>query len=109
MKKSSKSTDQPTNGKNFFRSAGEVVGTVAHEIVEGKNKLVETVSDEISLMKKVIKKKIAKKKKPIASKKPKRKTKTVKKKPAKTKSGGAKRGGKKATTRKKAKALKPRH
>jgi len=109
MKKSSKSVGQPTNGKSFFRSAGEIVGTVAHEIVEGKNKVVETVSSELSAIKKVIKKKIAKKKKAVASKKPKRKIKPVKKKPAKTKTGSAKRGGKKATSRKKAKALKPRH
>ena len=67
--------------KTFFRKAGETIGTIGHEIVIGKDKLVETVTEEFAIVKKLIKKKLAKKK--SAPKKTAKKK--AKKSPAKTK------------------------
>ena len=111
MKKSTKKSEQTeTTEKSFFRSAGETVGAIAHEIVEGKNKLVESAASEFALIKKVIRRKL-KKKKPAVSKKKIKATnkKPVKKTAVKSKSAKkTKRVTKKSGTRKKSKALKPR-
>jgi hypothetical protein len=112
MKKSTKQSKQTgTDEKSFFRSAGETIGTIAHEIVEGKNKLVESATNEFALIKKVIRKKLKKKKAPV----PKKKIGTANKKPAKkaavkSKTTAKKRKptAKKSEPGKKSKALKPR-
>jgi hypothetical protein len=75
--KSKKSSEE----KTFFRKAGETIGTIGHEIVVGKDKLVETVTEEFAVVKNLIKKKLAKKK----SKPKKAVKKPVKKSSAKTK------------------------
>jgi len=91
--------------KSIFRSAGELVGTVAQEVVAGKDKLVNAVSTEVTAIKKAVKKKIAKKKKAAPKKKvtPKKKaTGKAKKSARKTSKSKSKRTGKNA------KALRPR-
>jgi len=64
----------PKKAKSIFRSAGELVGTVAHEIAEGKDKLVNAVTTEVAVIKKVVKKKLAKKKALKKKSTPKKKT-----------------------------------
>ena len=86
MKKSAKKTEQTDSGKSFFQSAGETIGTIAHEIVDGKNKLVEVAATEFKVIKKAIRKKL-KKKKPVVAKK---------------------KAAKKSTSQKTAKVLRPR-
>ena len=91
--------------KSIFRSAGELVGTVAQEVVAGKDKLVNAVSTEVTAIKKAVKKKIAKKKKAAPKKKvtPKKKaTGKAKKSARKTSKSKSKRTGKNT------KALRPR-
>jgi len=95
--------------KSIFRSAGELVGTVAQEVVAGKDKLVNAVSTEVTAIKKAVKKKIAKKK--FVKKKAAPKKKAARKKKA---AGKAKKSARKTSkskskrTGKNAKALRPR-
>ena len=86
MKKKSVKKKVVAEAKSAFRIAGEAIGTIGHEIVEGKDKLVElseAAVDKFKSVKKAISKKIAPKKvKPAAKKKVaavKKKAATVKK------------------------------
>lgn len=47
--------------KTLFRHAGELIGTIGAQIALGTAKVVDFVSDEANVMKKVIKKKLNKK------------------------------------------------
>ncbi len=63
-KKSAKKTVAPEQ-TSLFRMAGEAIGTIGHEIVEGKDKLVEVSQaavEKLSSVRKAISKKISKKK-----------------------------------------------
>lgn len=53
---------KPAAAKTIFRKAGEAIGAIGHEIVEGKEKLVEAsevVAEKFSDVKAAISKKIA--------------------------------------------------
>lgn len=61
-KRSAKSKELKSKG--FFRKAGEVIGTIGHEVVEGKNKVVkvsEAIVDGITSVITTAKEKAAKK------------------------------------------------
>src|SRR5664279_580635 len=47
--------------KSLFRQAGEIIGSIGAHIVEGKNKVVEFVSHEVTVVRKTVKKKLSKK------------------------------------------------
>ncbi len=112
-KKSTKRKAAPA-AKSIFRKAGEVIGTLGHEIVEGKDMLVEASQaavEKISGVKESISKKIAgpavkkgvKKKADAAGKQAKKVVKKLVKKaiPKKTSKGGRKKpAAKKSATRK---------
>ncbi|HEY2647842.1 MAG TPA: hypothetical protein VGI38_01565 [Puia sp.] len=51
-----------TEEKGVFYRAGEVIGSIGFHIVDGKEKLIEAVSEEFIAVKRAIKKKLAKKK-----------------------------------------------
>jgi hypothetical protein len=62
MKKSNQITTGAPEEKGFLELAGEAMTVLGHEIVAGKDKLVEAAAEKITEVKKAIKKKIAKKK-----------------------------------------------
>ena len=58
-----KKTSNNTEDKSMFKSAGEVIGAIGHEIVAGKDKVVElahTVAGKFTEEKKVVTKKTKK-------------------------------------------------
>jgi hypothetical protein len=78
MKKKSTSEDvnqSESEDKSVFRQAGELIGSIGAHIVQGKDKVMDFMSDEVTIVKKAIKKKLAKKSLP----KKKAKTKVTKK------------------------------
>jgi len=113
MKKKSAKKKIVSAEKSIFRIAGEAIGTIGHEIAEGKDKLVEASQaaiEKINSVKKSISKKISKKTVKAATKKklaPARKAakkiakKLVKKIAKKTKSAPKKTAKKAAVKRKK--------
>ena len=108
MKKKNEKKKIASGEKSIFRIAGEAIGTIGHEIAEGKDKLMEVSQaavEKISSIKKSISKKITKKGvKAVAKKKlaPARKTankiakKLVKKIAKKTKKSAPKKAAKKS-------------
>jgi hypothetical protein len=50
-----------TEEKGLFRQAGELIGSIGAHIADGKDKILDFVSEEVTLVKKTIKKKLAKK------------------------------------------------
>ncbi|HTE10956.1 MAG TPA: hypothetical protein VK645_08295 [Chitinophagaceae bacterium] len=74
MKKKSAKKKIVSAEKSIFRIAGEAIGTIGHEIAEGKDKLVEASQaavEKINSVKKSISKKISKKTaKAVTKKKP---------------------------------------
>jgi hypothetical protein len=62
MTKAKKTTTQPAHEKGFFELAGEAMTVLGHNVLEGKDKLVEVASEKFTDVKKAIKKKFAKKK-----------------------------------------------
>jgi len=62
MKKIKKTTAESAPGKGFLELAGEAMTVLGHDILEGKDKLVEVASEKFTDVKKAIKKKFAKKK-----------------------------------------------
>lgn len=68
--------------KSLFRKAGEAIGSLGHEIVEGKEKVAEAVQSAISSLQKeekILAKKVKKLVKKAAVKKPAAKKSAVKK------------------------------
>ncbi len=64
------SKNATSKDKGVFQKAGEMIEGVGHQIVEGKDKVLDAVSGEFQVIKKVIVKKFAKKKTtPVKSKK----------------------------------------
>ena len=62
MKKTKKTTAQPAPEKGFLELAGEAMTVLGHDIIEGKDKMVELASEKFTDVKKAIKKKLSKKK-----------------------------------------------
>ena len=62
MKKAKQITTSAPGEKGFLELAGEAMTVLGHEIVAGKDKLVEVAAEKITEVKKAIRKKIAKKK-----------------------------------------------
>ena len=108
MKKKTVKKKAVAKAKSAFRIAGEAIGTIGHEIVEGKDKLVEVSEaavEKFNSVKKAISKKIAKKKiKPAVKKKAvavkKSAKKIVKKAAKKIKKAAPKKAAKKRVSRK---------
>ena len=48
--------------KGLFRQAGELIGSIGAHIADGKDKILDFVSEEVTVVKKTIKKKLARKK-----------------------------------------------
>jgi hypothetical protein len=72
MKKKSTKKKIVSAEKSIFRIAGEAIGTIGHEIAEGKDKLVDASQaavEKINSVKKSISKKISKKRVKAATKK----------------------------------------
>ena len=64
MKKKSAAKKQQIAGineKTVYRQAGELIGTIGAHIALGTGRVVNFVSDEVTIVKKAIKKKLAKK------------------------------------------------
>ena len=111
MKKATKGTKKTAVAtKSFFRSAGETIGSIAHELVEGKNKLVETASAEFASIKKAVSKRLKKKKPAVAKKKARPAVKKAAKKSvvAASRAKPRKAAAKKPTGAKKSKTGKPK-
>ena len=56
QKKSGKSTSQESDDKRIIEQAGEIIGSIGHYIMEGKEKIVDSVSNEFKVVKKAIEK-----------------------------------------------------
>jgi DNA-binding protein HU-beta len=65
MQKTKKAAEIPAHEKGFLELAGEAMTVLGHEIVEGKDKLVEVTAETFTAVKKAVKKKFAQKKKPV--------------------------------------------
>jgi hypothetical protein len=67
----SKKIPKPTQAsaeKTVFRKTGELIGTIGFHLAETGDKVMSSVSEEFSIVKKAIRKKLAKKKAPPAAK-----------------------------------------
>jgi hypothetical protein len=102
MSKSKKAVQPASGEKGFIALAGEAFSVLGHEIIEGKDKVVEAAAEKFTAVKKAIKKithkKAAPKKKVVTAKKA-----VVVKKVAKKKAVVAKKAVKKAAPGKKKK------
>jgi hypothetical protein len=88
--KSTKRTSSESEGNSLLQKAGDVISNIGSQIVEGKDKVVEVVSEEYNVVKKAIKKKFAGKKAPKKSVRVVRSKKAAKKSPVKKSSKAAK-------------------
>src|ERR1700730_1953859 len=71
QKKSSKPAPAEAEVRGIFQQAGEVIGSIGNNIIEGKDKVLDAVSGEFQVVKKAFKKKFARKiATPAKSKKP---------------------------------------